>query len=365
MGNVIILAIVAIAALLLFSALSQRSRSSGSGQNGRPGGGRDSRRFGYGDAGLPDSVGIRPEAPLDAAAERLEMALSPAFRERLKQRVLSAQSGMTDAEYEWKLVELKRYFLMSAVLRKLPMFSPAVDVIWHEMLMFTLDYQRFCERFAGVFLHHAPHAAPQPMPQERAWFDWVYIQLFAETPFSSVIWGPFCRQPLAKERLLRLQNGSREELLDELFHREAAARHDDIAQTIDWLIDRARRQIDQAPANGERYDRASYASDPMSYMAGAMIGYSLMDDGMFDRHMADVHREDEERRSDAACGTGFSGADGEHADDGGDGGTDDGGGLDGSDSSDGGGGSDSGGSSCSSGDSGGSSCSSCGGGGGD
>ncbi|WP_135554167.1 glycine-rich domain-containing protein [Paenibacillus cymbidii] len=357
MGNIIGLALVVVVVLLLLSVVSQRRRTGGSVNNGRGGAGgqRDGRRFGYTSAGLPESVGLRPEAPLAAAVERLETALSPAFRERLKQRVMSAHPGMSEAEYEWKLVELKRYFLMSAVLRKLPMFSAAVDAVWHEMLMFTLDYQRFCERFSGVFLHHAPHAAPQPMPQERAWFDWVYIQLFAETPFSSVIWGPFCRHPLAKERLHRLQNGSREQLLDELFNREAAARHDDLAQTIDWLIDQARNQIDRAPSyNEQRNDRTAFTSDPMSYMAGAMIGYSLMGDGLYDRHMADIYQEDEARRNDAACGTGFGAADGDYSDDR-DGESGDGGG---SDSSDGGGGS-----SCSSGDSGGSSCSSCGGGG--
>lgn len=34
--------------------------------------------------------------------------------------------------------------------------SPLVDIGWHEFLMYTREYQRFCEQIAGRFIHHSP-----------------------------------------------------------------------------------------------------------------------------------------------------------------------------------------------------------------
>jgi hypothetical protein len=31
-----------------------------------------------------------------------------------------------------------------------------VDDMWHMLLLFTLDYAAFCERYFGFFLHHVP-----------------------------------------------------------------------------------------------------------------------------------------------------------------------------------------------------------------
>src|SRR4051794_14278841 len=34
--------------------------------------------------------------------------------------------------------------------------SRAVDVAWHEMILRTREYHRFCSRAFGAYLHHAP-----------------------------------------------------------------------------------------------------------------------------------------------------------------------------------------------------------------
>lgn len=41
--------------------------------------------------------------------------------------------------------------------------SHVVDVAWHEFILYTRDYQQFCERGFGRFLHHVPAEA---MPSE-------------------------------------------------------------------------------------------------------------------------------------------------------------------------------------------------------
>jgi hypothetical protein len=155
----------------------------------------------YASESLPAGLGMRPEFDSREMEQRLEKALEPGLLERLKERVLKEHPEMGLAEYEWKLLELKRYFAMNAILRQVPMFSESVDQIWHEMLMFTREYQLFCDSFLGTMIHHAPHSQPQPMKGERAWFDWIYGHLFELTPFSNEIWGRFYAFPLEPERM--------------------------------------------------------------------------------------------------------------------------------------------------------------------
>ncbi len=64
------------------------------------------------------------------------------------------------------------------------MFSEEVDEVWHDMLLFTQKYQRFSEKFLGRMLHHTPNAKHDPAPQERAFFDWIFSQMFEITQFS-------------------------------------------------------------------------------------------------------------------------------------------------------------------------------------
>ena len=34
--------------------------------------------------------------------------------------------------------------------------SRVVDLAWHELILFTADYERFCQHHYGRFLHHRP-----------------------------------------------------------------------------------------------------------------------------------------------------------------------------------------------------------------
>ena len=46
----------------------------------------------------------------------------------------------------------------------LGMPSRAVDIAWHEMILFTREYHAFCDRAFGHYLHHSPEAvAGEPM----------------------------------------------------------------------------------------------------------------------------------------------------------------------------------------------------------
>jgi hypothetical protein len=296
---------------------------------------------------VPGGLGIRGEYGLRGTEDRILRAFHTHFGENLKRRVLAKHPNMNAAEYEWLAFELKRFFVMNGVLKQVPMFSERVDDIWHEMLMFTMEYERFCHDIIGAKIHHAPHSDPKPMPEERAWFDWVYGELFEEARFSAHIWQGFCRFPLGQDRIESLESGSTAALEEELFNRPSALRYADIREAAARLIATAKKQIGQSrdPENGRDFGAAS-DSGTLSYMAGAMMFYSVLDPAGFNHNMQPIlPNDDPNRNGSSGCSAGGGGSYGDNS------GSGDGGSSCSGDTS---GGGDSGGSSCSS--------SSCGGG---
>ncbi|SEB78153.1 hypothetical protein [Paenibacillus sp. GP183] len=122
------------------------------------------KRVRYDASQLPQGLGLLDSIPLTEAVKRLEAAFTADFVERLEYRVMTKHGNMSEDEFHCKLFELKRYFLMNLILKSTPMFSEEVDDIWHEMLMFTREYQNFGEAFMGSQIHHAPERDPKQMP---------------------------------------------------------------------------------------------------------------------------------------------------------------------------------------------------------
>lgn len=140
---------------------------------------------------IPENLGLLQGVPADKIKSKLEQSLSYEYLNQVKVRFLSEHPTITEDEYDWRLFELKRYFLLNAILKNTPMFSADVDEIWHEMLMFTRQYETFSERYMGKMLHHTPNLNPEPAPQDRAMFDWLFAQLFEITEYSWQAWGAF------------------------------------------------------------------------------------------------------------------------------------------------------------------------------
>lgn len=308
-------------------------------------------------AGKPSAIlGVPVGHPARSAAERLEAALSPDFEARVKDRVLKAHPRLRSDEWNWIWFELKRYFLMCALLRNVPMYSARVDDVWHEMLMFTWEYEQFGKQLCGSMIHHAPHAAgSKPDTGERAWFDWVYGELFEPVAASSRLWGAFYRTPLPKERIAELQELGRDELLERHFNTAAAGKFEDLRVAINYLIDRgstlAGAALERELSGRNSVNDADRWGDPV-YMTGMLSGalfFASMDsEDKFIQQMEGAQtKEQRDMNNSSNCG-GSSAAFG-----GDDRGSDNSG-----PHSDGGGGDSGGGSSC-----GGSSCGSgCGGG---
>jgi hypothetical protein len=66
-----------------------------------------------------------------------------------------------------------------------------IDHMWHELILLTVDYQAFCEKYFGCFIHHIPDLADkieyseESFTQELQLFlSYVYEQLGEETLVS-------------------------------------------------------------------------------------------------------------------------------------------------------------------------------------
>jgi hypothetical protein len=92
------------------------------------------------------------------------------------------------------------------------MFSDEVDEIWHEMIMFTRDYQNFCQAFVGQMIHHSPNEDKTPNPHGRAWFDWIYSNLFHISNSSLTVYNTFSQHILNDIQIRNLETKSIEEV---------------------------------------------------------------------------------------------------------------------------------------------------------
>lgn len=59
-------------------------------------------------------------------------------------------------EYLLYFEELLRFFYISKLLKHTPMLSKEVDIIWHQMILYTENYAEFCIDFNDKMIHHRP-----------------------------------------------------------------------------------------------------------------------------------------------------------------------------------------------------------------
>lgn len=82
---------------------------------------------------------------------------------------LGRKLKLAPEEAEELFVDLKR-FLLACVVAPGPHTPDArIDAAWHEFILFTRDYARFCTEFAGRFIHHRP--LPEAERRTRAVCD--------------------------------------------------------------------------------------------------------------------------------------------------------------------------------------------------
>lgn len=98
------------------------------------------------------------------------------LRERLERRLAARRPELDETQRDEVFEGLRDYFLICnlAGRRMVTMPSQAVDDAWHEFILFTRQYDQFCSRAFGRFLHHTPAEAMRTPTQasdglKRAW----------------------------------------------------------------------------------------------------------------------------------------------------------------------------------------------------
>lgn len=244
---------------------------------------RKRKRFKLKPESVPTSLGILNPSDKDIV-KLLHSSISSAYASQLKNRLLLHNPEWKDHDFDWRYFELKRYFILNSLLKTVPMFSERVDEIWHEMLMFTKEYEKFTHKFYKGFLHHTPNSDTSPIPGERAFFDWVYLSLFQGTVNSRILWGGFLKYPIKKEILEDFKNLSEDELLNRYFRNTDEWRHIQIN-----LINKMKAEIAQAESvvmNKEKYSNPIIDREKEYYkVLPAAVFFSLYASDAFTANM--------------------------------------------------------------------------------
>ena len=165
----------------------------------------------------PEVLETKPIKGLKKVSDHLEQSLSKSFIENVEERVRK-ENKLKENEYEWRLVELKRYFILTALLKEAPMFSEKVDELWHQMLMFTREYDDFSKKYLGKTLHHRPNMNADPNPDGRGFFDWVYAELFFVRKESIYLYNGFFNHPVNPKIISEFKNLREKDLIDRYFN---------------------------------------------------------------------------------------------------------------------------------------------------
>jgi hypothetical protein len=95
---------------------------------------------------------------------------------------LERKGFLASDEISSAILEFKRYLaLVGLGHRGIEMASPKVDEVWHAFILFTREYQEFCQAIFGEFIHHAPRTSRgSAAPARGDSFGQAYRQVFGE-----------------------------------------------------------------------------------------------------------------------------------------------------------------------------------------
>jgi hypothetical protein len=80
------------------------------------------------------------------------------FPQGVFEKLVAARPGLALKDQQLVARALRQFFLtyLKSGCRRVAMPSQVVDDLWHEFILFTRDYQAFCQAAFGNFLHHTP-----------------------------------------------------------------------------------------------------------------------------------------------------------------------------------------------------------------
>lgn len=63
--------------------------------------------------------------------------------------------------------ELKKFLVICGMMTESCSPSNELDEVWHHFILHTHDYQEYCEKYIGRFIHHTPTNTPFISSRER------------------------------------------------------------------------------------------------------------------------------------------------------------------------------------------------------
>lgn len=93
---------------------------------------------------------------------RTKMIETYSFPDSISKKVHTVYPHLNERELQRVIETLRDYFQIVNLAGKnkaTAMPSQVVDVAWHEFILFTQEYHRFCKRALGRYIHHTPAEA--------------------------------------------------------------------------------------------------------------------------------------------------------------------------------------------------------------
>ncbi|HEX7065040.1 MAG TPA: hypothetical protein VF199_08210 [Bacillales bacterium] len=291
MGELIITAVAVLIVAIVVACVAKKMRKTGPNFQGSP----------------PKRLGIRENSRLEPLVDRLESALNDDYMQKVKQRVLD-RGNIKESEYDWYLLEMKRFLIMTALLKYVPMYNDKVDDIWHEMIMFTKEYETLCREFIGELIHHVPNLKREPNPPQRAWFDWCYSRFFDMGNETTSMYGEFYRYPLSKQLISEFRDLDEDSLVDRYFRTDVKI--PETAPVIHRFIDETKQQIKESDS-GRPSETVSKGHEYLPTLGLYMLYFSIVsyDDEDYTASMSQIAAGPNAGSASGGCFGGDGGSD--------------------------------------------------------
>jgi hypothetical protein len=97
-------------------------------------------------------------------AKRVEFIKSYSFPRGLYDKLREKHPDIGQKEFQLVNLALKQFFLahLNSGKKYVSMPSQIVDDLWHEFILYTRGYEKFCSQSFGRFMHHTPAVVLSP-----------------------------------------------------------------------------------------------------------------------------------------------------------------------------------------------------------
>lgn len=93
--------------------------------------------------------------------------------------------GINDELFELVELSLKDFFFAIKQNKEMEMIDKAADILWHNFLLDTKSYMKFCSEYFGFYLHHIPYMEEKKFNNDNIFeLIYKYKNSFLETKYN-------------------------------------------------------------------------------------------------------------------------------------------------------------------------------------